>query len=109
MTTKFKYPYKTTRPPELIAWDDQSWSNDASASCALKVPTKDHPKATLVLWAQADDKKEREFPEEPTFQLDWMPDSDEGWDDATCKTVLKTDSIAAVIEKANEFVKQGVR
>lgn len=102
LPNEFGYPYKTTIPSEIVKewerWEDRSWHNDASACGWTKVPTTAHPKAVLCLWVQADKKDEREFPEMGTFQLDWIADSDEGWDEDTCRTLLTSDSIEEVMK-----------
>lgn len=95
---KFKYPWKTTRPDELALWTDQSWGNDASASCVLPAPTGQFPKGGFRLWVQPDDKKEREFPDEPVFQLDYVHDWEEGGFDEPLgdRIVFSVDSVAKV-------------
>lgn len=104
----FKYPSKTTIPTVLgPAWEDRSWSNDASACCWLNVPSKKTPKAVLCLWVQADDKAVWELPEQGKYQLDFMPDHDEGWDNNTGKTLLTTDDIKAVVARIKTFRAEG--
>lgn len=101
---RFNYPNKTTRPAGLEKWEDRSWCNDASASCTLPCPTKGHQQAVLILWAQPDDKAEREFPDEPVYWLEWIPDG-EDWSDEKREEIVKTDDIAVVLEKAAAHVK----
>lgn len=82
-------------------WEDRSWYNDASACCWLKVPTKKNPDAVLCLWVQPDDKENWEMAEAGRYQLDHIVDSHEGWDGNTCKTLLVTDDLVAVVAAIN--------
>lgn len=104
--TKFKYECLTTIPKEIgKGWVDRSWHNDASACAWLDVPSAKTPKAVLVLWVQPDNKAEWELPDQPRFQLDFLVDGDEGWDDRTSKTLLKTDDIKAVVAEVLKYAR----
>lgn len=101
---KFKFPASTTVPVELGAgWEDRSWHNDSSACAWLDVPTKKAPKAVLVLWVQADDKKEWGLPDQGKYQLDFVHNGEDGWVDGTDKTLLITNDFAAVLAEVKKY------
>lgn len=105
VSSRFSYPYKTTIPTEIgKRWVDRSWSNDSSACCWLRIPSKQHPKAVLCLWVQPDDKSEWEFPDQGKFQLDFIVDENEGWDNNTCKTLLTSDGIVTVMTEVKKHM-----
>lgn len=98
MATIFKYPAETTVPKEVIdGWEDMSWHQDLSACCWKEVPTKKLPRAVFVLWVQADNPEERRLPEQGVFQLDFIPNSDEGFGEGS-SILLISDSITEIME-----------
>lgn len=99
--TTFRYYKQTTIPREIAVesdkWSDESWHNDSSACCWTKIPTAKNPKAVLVLWVQPDDVESWLFPEAGRFQLDFIADGEEGWDDTTSRIILQSNDIQHVM------------
>lgn len=98
--TKFRYFAPTTKPLELSEWTDVSWHMDASASCILRHKTKKHPRGGFVLWVQADEKSKRRLPDQPTYQLDIVPDVDN--QGGKSRTLLLSDDLTEILKSVKE-------